>query len=861
MALAVVLPFFGIRAQDVPRERTSLDADWRFTKDDPADAAGKLDYPSVKNWVTATGNELIKSGSAPAAKPAGEPGGQISYAQPGIDDSGWRQLNLPHDWGIEGPFKQEYASDSGKLPWWGVGWYRKHFNVSDEGNPKQYFVDFDGAMSYAMVWLNGHFVGGWPYGYASWELDLSPYIQTGDNVLAVRLDNPPESSRWYPGGGIYRDVWLVETSPFHVGHWGVEVTTPAIASGSATVQVDIHVQNAPKSGAKVLTQIFEAGPDGQPSGSPVVTSPLSAVAQAGDSVLRQPPMLVANPKLWSLEKPNLYAAVTTVLENNRVVDRCENPFGIRTIKFDKDHGFFLNGTHVKLNGVCDHSDLGALGTAVNTRGIQRQIELLKEMGCNAIRTSHNPPAPELLDLCDRMGMLVMDEFSDCWEIGKKRNGYNLLYDDWHEKDLRALVCRDRNHPCVILWSIGNEIPEQGRPQGPAMASELTAIVHEEDPTRPTTAACSDTQGGYNGYQKGVDVFGYNYKPYEYAKFHAANPNIPLFGSETASTISSRGEYFFPVSNNKGDGKSDFQVSSYDLYAPPWATVPDSEFKGQDQNPFVAGEFVWTGFDYLGEPTPYGGDSTNLLNYHNAADKAKAAEELKKLGKIAVPSRSSYFGIMDLAGFKKDRFYLYQSHWRPDFPMAHILPHWNWPDRAGRVTPVHVYTSGDEAELFLNGKSLGRKKKGPFEYRLRWNDVIYQPGELKVIAYKSGQKWAEDTVKTTGSAGKLALLPDRATIKADGQDLSYITVTIADNNGLMVPRSDNLVHFSLTGPGEIVAVDNGDATGHEPFHARQVKAFDGLALVIVSGKAGSPGGLVLHARSEGLAPVDLPLQTQ
>jgi beta-galactosidase len=861
IAIAISLPLFTVDAQDTSRVRTSLNADWRFQKDDPPEAKGKLDYPAVKKWVMATGSELTKSGTAPEAKPEGNPGGDVTYTQPGFNDTGWRQLNLPHDWGIEGPFKQEYPGESGKLPWWGVGWYRKHFKVQEEENSRQYYVDFDGAMSHAMVWLNGNFVGGWPYGFASWELDLTPYIHTGDNVLAVRLDNPPDSSRWYPGGGIYRNVWLVETSPIHIAHWGVCVTTPLIESGSAAVQVDVHVQNAPNTGTKVVTQIFEAGSDGQQNGFPVVTSRLTAVAQAGDSTVHLPAVHVANPKLWSIEKPNLYVAVTSVLENNRVVDRSQTPFGIRTIKFDKDRGFLLNGTHVKLNGVCDHADLGALGSAVHFRGLERQIELLKEMGCNAIRTSHNPPAPELLDLCDRMGMVVMDEFADCWEIGKKPNGYNLLYDDWHEKDLRAFVRRDRNHPCVVLWSIGNEIPEQSKPQGPRMATELSGIVHEEDPTRPTTFACSDTQGGYNGYQNGVDVFGYNYKPGEYAKFHAIHPDIPLFGSETASTISSRGEYFFPVSDNQREGHADYQVSSYDLSAPPWATPPDREFKGQDENPCVAGEFVWTGFDYLGEPTPYGGDSDALLNYTDPAKKAAAEKQLKELGKIEAPSRSSYFGILDLAGFKKDRFYLYQSKWRPELPMAHILPHWNWPERVGKTTPVHVYTSGDEAELFLNGKSLGRKKKGPYEYRLRWDDVVYEPGELKVVAYKNGKKWAEDMMKTTGPAAKLALQADRSEIKADGEDLSYVTVTIVDANGLTAPRSNNLVQFEVSGPGEIVAVDNGDATSHESFQAHQIKAFNGLALVVLRGKAGTPGKVVLHARSEGLAPIDLPLQTR
>ena len=856
IAAAVALPARPLYAQ-----RMSFDADWRFQNGDPAGVNGKLDYSKVKSWITATGSEFTKPGTTADSRPGGNPGGDVSYAQPGFDDSGWRRLNLPHDWGIEGPFRQQLPADSGRRAWWGIGWYRKHFSVTPEEQSTRFFLDVDGAMSHAMVWVNGKFAGGWPYGFASWELDMTPYVQQGDNVIAIRLDNPGDSSRWYPGGGIYRNVWLVAKSPAHVAHWGVCVTTPKIDPASAEVRVRVHVQNASNADASVVTKIYEPDADGHPAGPPLAASAPVSIPPSADSTIQEAPLRVSNPKLWSLEKPNLYVAVTSVVQNNRIFDVCISPFGIRTIKFDPNHGFFLNGEHVRLNGVCDHADLGALGSVVNVRGLQRQIELLKEMGCNAIRTSHNPPAPELLDLCDRMGMLVMDEFSDCWKAGKKPNGYNTLYDDWHEKDLRALVRRDRNHPSVILWSIGNEIPEQSWPAGAVMAAGLSAIVHEEDPTRPTTFACSDTAGGYNGYQNGVDVFGYNYKPWEYAKFHSVHPSIPLFGSETASTISSRGEYFFPVGVNKDSGKSDFQVSSYDLNACPWSTLPDSEFKAQDQNPEVAGEFVWTGFDYLGEPTPYGGDSTTLLNYHNDADKAKAALELKTLGKIKVPSRSSYFGILDLAGFKKDRFYLYQAHWRPDFPMAHILPHWNWPDRIGQVTPVYVYTSGDEAELFLNGKSLGRKKKGPYEYRIHWDEVVYEPGELKVIAYKNGQQWAEDVMKTTGPAAKLLLQADRARIMADGQDLSYVTVTIADKDGLMVPRSKNLVQFDVSGPADIVAVDNGDATSLEPFQAKQVAAFNGLALVILRGHPGEPGNVVLHARSDGLVSADLPLQTQ
>ncbi len=835
-------------------ERLSLDADWKFTKDDPTNFSGNLKYSEIKDWVNATGMEFAK-GADPVTKPAGNPGGaEVPYAQSGFDDSQWRSLNLPHDWGIEGPFKQEYPGDTGKLPWWGVGWYRKHLSVSALDAGQQIYLDVDGAMAYATVWVNGQFAGGWPYGYASWRVDLTPFLKFGsDNVLAIRLDNPPNSSRWYPGGGIYRNVWLVKTAPVHVAHWGTYVTTPDIEKNSATVKMQVRVDNDTTNDAvvNVRNEVFKLGADNS-TGKALASQTMANVkvashqSQAGDGEIH-----LNNPTLWSLKNPQRYLLVTTVEQDGKQVDRYETPFGIRTAQFTATNGFLLNGERVPIDGVCDHADLGALGSAVNTRGLERQIEILKEMGCNAIRTSHNPPAPELLDLCDRLGMLVMDESFDCWRSGKTANDYHLLFDAWHEKDWRAELQRDRNHPAIILWSIGNEISEQGRPVGRTISAELSRIAHEEDPTRPTTAACNNVQAGYNGFGTNLDVFGYNYKPYEYGRFRNSNPAQPLYGSETASCISSRGEYFFPVSTNKADGQADFQMSSYDLYAPRWATIPDAEFKGQDEFNYTAGEFVWTGFDYLGEPTPYNSDRSNLLNFTDPVEKARLEKELEAIGKLHVPSRSSYFGIVDLAGFKKDRFYLYQAHWRPDLAMAHILPHWNWPDRVGQVTPVHVYTSGDEAELFLNGKSLGRQKKGQYEYRIVWNDVTYQPGELKVIAYKNGKKWATDTVKTTGAAQKLAMQPDRVKIQADGKDLSYVTVTVEDKSGLQVPRSKNHIQFSVEGPGEIVATDNGDATSLVPFQSPERDAYNGLALVIVRAKPGQTGTIVLKAKADGL----------
>jgi len=811
---------------DIPiRERLSFNSNWRFKKGDPTGTGNELSYAKIKDWVEATGSEFTTNAHT---RPEGNLGDDVIYTQPEFNDSGWQELNLPHDWGVEGPFKEEYPGETGKLRWWGVGWYRKEFKVLASDQGRKLYLDMDGAMSYANVWLNGHYVGGWPYGYSSWELDLTPYVRTdAKNVLAIRLDNPPGSSRWYPGGGIYRNVWLVKTGPVHVGHWGTYVTTPEISPMEAMVKIQVTVDNDTDSDSAVLVknEIYELNADGSRGRAvaSIGTDGLQIAAHRNQSSKTQ--FHIREPKLWGLGNPHQYVVVTSVEQNGKLVDSYATPFGIRTIKFDPDQGFFLNGKHVHIKGVCDHADLGPLGMAINVRALQRQIEILQEMGCNAIRTSHNPPGPELLDLCDSMGMLVMDESFDCWQKGKTKNDYHLLFDDWHEKDWRAELRRDRNHPSVILWSIGNEVPDQKTPAGSRIAAELTGIAHEEDPTRPTTAACDNVDSGFNGFQTNLDVFGYNYKPFEYARVHGANLGLPIFGSETASCISSRGEYFFPVSNYKDDGKSNFQVSSYDLYAPYWATIPDTEFTSQDKNPFVAGEFVWTGWDYLGEPTPYDG-----------AD---------------APSRSSYFGIIDLAGFKKDRFYLYQAHWRPDLPMAHIAPQcWNWPDRIGQTTPVFVYTSGDEAELFLNGKSLGRKNKGQYEYRLRWDNVQYEPGTLRVVAYKGGKKWATEKVQTTGPATKLVLQADLGEIHADGKDLSFVTLRVEDQHGLMVPQSNNAIHFEISGPGEIVATDNGDPTDLTPFQSHDRSAFNGLALAIIRSTQNS-GLIVLKASSPRL----------
>lgn len=861
-----VLVFFVFSLSAQTRERLSFNENWLFQKDDPKGAEGVLHYEKIKDWVRATGNEFVLTSDAvKSVRPRGNLGENVEYTRKDFNDSAWRKLNLPHDWAIEGDFVRELPGETGKRQFAGIGWYRKHFQVSANDKDKQFYIDFDGAMSYPTVWLNGKFVGGWTYGYSSFRLDLTPYIEFGkENVISVRLENPAESSRWYPGAGIYRNVWLVKSSKIHVAQWGTFVTTPEVSKGSANIKIETTFVNNSMNNAEVSvkTSVYEIDKNDQKVGKAIAVSENKKWNSSANSNNKSYEFLsIKNPKLWSVNNPNRYLAVTEFSNNEKILDVYETPFGIRTIEFDAEKGFLLNGERLYLQGVCNHHDLGALGSALNYRALERQLEIMKEMGVNAIRTSHNPPAPELLELADKMGFVVMDEAFDAWARGKKTNDYHLVFADWHEKDWRSQLRRDRNHPSVILWSTGNEIWEQGTPEGHKISNELRQIAHEEDPTRQTSAGANDTRSGYNGFQKTVDVFGYNYKPKEYGKFRQENPTIPLFSSESASTISSRGEYFFPVSDDKSLGQVNFQMSSYDLSAPPWATPPDWEFEGQDRNPFVFGEFVWTGFDYLGEPTPYDGKTKKMPDINDPGLRQQLENELKQDGEIQFASRSSYFGIVDLAGFKKDRFYIYQARWRPNLPMAHILPHWNWAERIGQITPVHVYTSGDEAELFLNNKSLGRKKRGEFQYRFRWDDVVYEKGELKVITYKNGKIWAEDIVKTTDSPAQISLQADRANIKADGQDLSFITVKITDKNGLMVPRSKNSLRFEIEGAGEIVATDNGDATDLSSFQSKTRKAFNGMTLVIVRSVKGKSGKIEVKAFSDGLKTAEITISSK
>ncbi|KAI0468905.1 glycoside hydrolase family 2 protein [Xylaria cf. heliscus] len=823
------------------RERIDLNADWRFSRF--TTNPDSLSYSTLKNWILPSGNDFI-SGTKHERPSGTPPGNNVQYVKADFDDSAWEALNLPHDWAVKGPFNAPGINGGmGRLPSNGVGWYRKTVTLSKQDLEKTIFLDIDGAMSYSAVWLNGNLVGGWPYGYNSFRLDLTPYAKEGANQLAVRLDNAVNSSRWYPGAGIYRNVWLVKVNPVHVGQYGTYVTTPKVSAQSATVNLVVEVDNAGNASQQinVATEIHLADPaTGKATGAAVAQIPAKSLSIAkGATQSVNSSVAIANPQLWGpapTQKPNLYIATTTISIGDTPVDTYTTRFGVRSVTYDANKGLLVNGEAIYVQGTCNHHDLGSLGAAFNTRAAERQLEILGEMGTNALRTSHNPPAPELLDLADRLGFLVYDEIFDCWATQKTTNDFHLIFADWHEADLRNFIRRDRNHPSVIAWGIGNEIPEQSSAAGGTTAKTLRDIIRTEDLTRPVTAAMN-TASGSSALAGVLDIEGLNYQgeglgtsnSSAFPGFHSAQPGKMIWTSESSSALSTRGTYIFPVTSansatvgsGSGGNSAASQVSAYELYAPSWGSSPDKVFAAQDRYDYVAGEFVWTGFDYIGEPTPY--DS----------------------------SRSSYFGIVDMAGFKKDRFYLYQARWRADLPMAHILPHWTWPDRVGQVTPVHVFSSGDEAELFVNGKSAGRKKKAQYTYRFRWDDVKYEAGEVRVVTYKAGKEWATDTRKTVGAAASLKISADRTNIAGDGYDLSFVSVAVVDANGDVVPQASNNVTFSVTGPGKIVSTDNGNPADFTVFPSPSRKAFSGLVLSIVRANAGASGDIVVSAISPGL----------
>ena len=785
--------------------------------------------------------KTLQPGAAAAANAAKTP------ADPAFDDAGWRAVTVPHDWGVEGPFRMDLENETGKLPWAGIGWYRTRLSAltaADRG--RALYLDFDGAMSHPTVYVNGRKAGEWAYGYASFRVDIAPLVRCdGTDVVAVRLDNPPKSSRWYPGGGLYRDVRLVRAEPTHLAKDGVFVRATQAGAERATLRVTAEVEGPDAAKAVVSARLL--------AGETAVASATLAGAEGATLAIDQP-------RRWDTSDPFLHTVEVTVSVDGKVVDRERIPFGIRDARWEADKGFLLNGRVVKLNGVCLHHDQGPLGAAAYPAAIQRQVRILREMGCNAIRTSHNPPSPELLKACDAQGVLVMDELFDAWKLAKKPNDYHRDFAAWHERDVAAFIRRDRNHACVILWSTGNEIPEQGRKDLHGVSAELSRLVKLHDTTRPVTAGLNDLGSVRNGFAATLDVVGLNY-PWRsrgiYAEAARLMPAKPRVGSETSSCVSSRDKYYFPVSENKGQGFYEFQVSSYDLYAPGWAAKPDLEFDLMDREPSAAGEFVWTGFDYLGEPTPYNQDTTNALNYRDPAERERAMAELRRLGNRA-PSRSSYFGIIDLCGFPKDRYYLYQARWRADLPMAHILPHWNWAGREGEVTPVHVYTSGDRAELFLNGKSQGVRDRSKGEHRLVWNEVRYEPGEVRVVVTKAGKPWAEARRETTGAPAALRLSLDRPEIRADNLDLAYLTVEVVDAQGRVVPTSADRLAFAAEG-AQVVAVDNGDATDLTTFSVPERRAFGGKCLAIL--RADKAGQATVRVSSPGLPAAEVRLTSR
>lgn len=751
-----------------------------------------------------------------------------------FNDSKWENVTVPHDWAIYGPFdkevdKQEVAivqngeeiasektGRTGALPHIGTAWYRNTFTLPTDLKNKKVILLFEGAMSEPQIYLNGKKVGEWAYGYSYFYFDVSEFIKNGENTLAVQLSNKEFASRWYPGAGLYRNVSVIIKNTASIAQWGTFITTPFITKEEAKVNIKTKASGK---NSRLVTTIFDA------SGNKINAE--ETVLQFGNEFDQN--IKVAQPNLWSPETPYLYKAVSQLFVNNELKDEVSTRFGIREIKYEANKGFSLNGEITKFKGVCLHHDLGPIGTAVNVAALRRQLTILKDLGCNAVRSSHNMPSLEQLELCDEMGFLFLAETFDEWAKPKVKNGYNRFFEDYAERDIVNLVRATRNHPSIVMWSSGNEVPDQWGAEGVKRAKWLQDIFHREDPTRPVTVGMDQVKATMeSGFGALLDIPGLNYRVHLYEEAFEKFPQGFILGSETASTVSSRGIYKFPVVQEKMKQYDDLQSSSYDLEACSWSNLPEDDFILQDDKPWVMGEFVWTGFDYLGEPTPY--------------------DE-------KWPSRSSYFGISDLAGLPKDRFYLYRSRWNTQEETLHILPHWNWEGREGETTPVFVYTNYDSAELFVNGKSMGVQHKNEStpqnRYRLMWMDVKYEPGTVKVVAFnKEGQPAAEKEIKTAGKPYKLVLNPDRETIQADGKDLSYVTVSVVDKNGIECPTATHQLKFKVTGNGTYRAACNGDATSLEMFHLPTMKLFSGKLVVLVQ-SINEAGAMELTVSGKGL----------
>ena len=785
-------------------------------------------------------------------------------SSPEYDDSGWRILNLPHDWAIEGDFDERNPSGTGggALPG-GIGWYRNTFKVSENDRGQVFRIEFDGVYMNSSVYINGHLLGTRPYGYISFSYDLTPYINWGGvNVIAVRVDNSDQpNSRWYSGCGIFRDVRLVKVNQVHIAEWGTYVSTPTVSRDKALVKVSATINDGNEIWSKVTRNLTVKSTIKDSEGKAIITSTTSRELNwKGEEpvIVVDDSIWVDSPHLWSVDDPYMYTLVTELTLNGKRVDTYETPFGIRTIEFRADSGFYLNGEHVRINGVCNHHDLGCLGAATNERAIERQLEILKAMGCNGIRCSHNPPSPILLDLCDRMGFLVMDEAFDMWRRRKTDRDYARFFDEWHERDLTDLVVRDRNHPSIVLWSIGNEVLEQWSDAkadtlsleqanlilnmghssdqlaqegemsvNSLITARLAEIIKNLDPTRPVTAGCNEPSPGNHLFRSGaIDVIGYNYHNQNVPAVPRLFPGKPFIITESVSALMTRGFYEMPSDKmmqrparwDRPYFNPTFSCSAYDNVRTPWGSHHEENLIFLNSQPFVAGQYIWTGFDYIGEPTPYGW-----------------------------PARSSYFGIVDLAGFPKDIYYLYQSEWT-DTPVLHLFPHWNWTP-GEQIDMWCYYNNADEVELYINGVSQGVRSKDAEHLHVVWN-VTFEPGTVKVVARKDGVETASQEIHTAGEPAQIRLTPDRRTIRSNGTDLSFVTVEILDKDGNLCPNADNLVQFESVGNGFIAGVDNGSPISLERFKDNKRKAFYGKCLVVLQNN-GKKGKISLKATSEGL----------